>query len=305
MSENASAVKYANKHFKEVIINQTGRLWTTDEIIHHGQNCEVLIVGLDKIDQNLVSALPHLKCISKYGVGTDNIDVHALKPRSIQLLLAPGTNKQSVTELVIFKLLEYLRVGCPANAFRRGYLDHGQWRLPNGRQLKEASIGIIGLGNVGTALSQTLLSLGCQQLYGYDTDPTKYIGNKVEKCTSILEIARLCEIISVHIPSSTSNNEILNEIINNHSEGQQFLINTSRASLVDKKLLVTKLKQSADFFYYSDVWEPEPMSESERIDLLTLPNFDLTPHIGGSTSYAVQNMAFSALENVIEWSKRQ
>lgn len=300
MSENTAAIEYANTKFSDIVLNNTGRLWTHDEIAENGYNSEAFIVGLDNINAELLDKLPHLKCISKYGVGTDNIDIQALKERNVDLLTAPGTNKQSVTELVLYKLLDFARFGQPNKSFRSYFLNNGNWRPCLGREISEIKIGILGLGSVGYNLAQLLTFMGCD-LHGYDVDETKYAELPIQRCNSALDLWRTCEIVTVHIPGTQANSSCLDEFLEAHHGCRKLLINTSRSSLIDQKKLIRHLALNSQFFYYSDVWNPEPVSESEINILKPLANFDLSPHIGGSTTNATRNMAFTAIDNLAEW----
>ena len=101
--------KLNNIGFKKILLNDLQKRFSQDELIKFLSNCDVAIVGLDKITEEVLSNVPNLKAISKYGVGLDNIDFNACKKHNVEVLHSQGVNKRSVSELALGCMLSLSR----------------------------------------------------------------------------------------------------------------------------------------------------------------------------------------------------
>ena len=275
--------RYINVQFNDKGISLSGQ-----ELVNFAKGKEKLIIGLEKIDESMLSKLPELKVISKYGVGIDMLDIIAMSRHGVRLGWTPGVNKRSVTELTIAFMISILR------RLPQIQLDirKGIWRNIIGKQLSNHTVGIIGCGNVGKDLTIILRSFGCTVLANDILDfPDFYKSHNVESVT-LNEILRRSDIVTIHVPLNDTTRGILGPDQLRMMKSGAILINTARGGLVDedevKRLLKSGKLAGAGF----DVFDTEP---PEDLELLKLPNFMATPHIGGSSEEAVLAMGRAAI----------
>jgi len=276
------------ERYIDVQFNDKGIPLSGQELINFAKGREKLIIGLEKIDESILSKLPELKVISKYGVGTDMLDITAMFRHGVRLGWTPGVNKRSVTELAIAFMISILR-RLPQIQFD---IREGIWKNIIGKQLSERTVGIIGCGNIGKDLTIILRSLGCTVLANDILDfPDFYKSHNVEPVT-LNDLLRRSDIVSLHIPLNETTSGILGFDQLRIMKTGAILINTARGGLVDedevKRLLKSGKLAGAGF----DVFGTEP---PEDLELLKLPNFMATPHIGGSSEEAVLAMGRAAI----------
>lgn len=275
--------KYINVKF-----NDEGRSLSGKELIDFTKGREKLIVGLEHINESILSELPDLKVISKYGVGTDMLDFTSMRKHNVKLGWTPGVNKRSVSELALAFMIAILR------RLPEIQLDirNGVWKNLIGKQLSNRTIGIIGCGNIGKDLGIILRSLGCKVLTNDILDfPEYYKANLVEP-VSLPELLSRSDIVSIHVPLNETTHNILSADKLNMMKDGAILINTARGGLVDEKELKHLLKSGKISGACFDVFVTEPPTD---LELLNLPNFLATPHIGGSSEEAVLAMGRAAI----------
>ena len=279
------------ERYINVLFNDEGISLSDQELVNFAKGQEKLIIGLEKIDEFILSNLPDLKVISKYGVGTDMLDMGAMSRYGIRLGWTPGVNKRSVTELTIAFMISILR------NLPQIHLDirDGVWKNVIGKQLSERTIGIVGCGNIGKDLSTILRNMGCKVLANDILEfPDFYKSYDVEP-VSLNELLFRSDIVSLHVPLNDTTRGILGSEQLGMMKDGAVLINTARGGLVDeevlKRLLMSGKLAGAGF----DVFGTEP---PEDLELLRLPNFMATPHIGGSSEEAVLAMGRAAIEGL-------
>jgi len=267
-----------------------------DSLIEFLSECDKAIVALERVDDYVLSKLPNLKVISKYGVGLDMLDFEAMQKRNIKLGWTGGVNSRSVSELVITFAITMLRELLPAS---QGVLT-GDWKQYVGRQLTGKTVGIIGCGFVGKDLVQLLKPFKCRVFVNdirKDNDEF-YKANDIEH-VSIDTLLSTSEIVTIHTPLDNSTQNILDRDRLAMMSPDSILINIARGGLVDesalKELLIQKKIGAAAF----DVFGSEPPMDFE---LLQLSNFYATPHIGGSAIEAINAMGRAAIEGLDNYS---
>ncbi len=251
------------------------------------------IIALEPIDDALLDALPELKVLSKYGVGIDMIDLDALRARGVQFGWTGGVNKRSVSELVICFAIALLRHVLPA----RCEALEGSWRQHVGGHLSDRCVGVVGCGHVGKDLARLLTAFGCQVLaHDWLDFPDFYAETSVEP-VSLAELLRRSDVVSLHLPLDSSTRGVLDAARLAMMKPGAILINAARGGLVDedqvKRMLIDGRLSGAAF----DVFNQEPPDDRE---LLNLPNFIVTPHIGGSAEEAILAMGRAAIRGLDE-----
>ncbi|EKD75031.1 MAG: hypothetical protein ACD_44C00251G0003 [uncultured bacterium] len=276
-------------YHKSVTFNNEGKTLCGDELAAFLAGHEKAIIALEKIDEALLKKLPDLKVISKFGVGLDAIDREALKKRNIHLSYTPGVNKRSVSELTLLLILSLLRKLVVLNL----KLTQGGWEQQKGNCLTGKCVGIVGCGQVGKDLISLISPFECQ-IYYYDLQQNLDLQNKIQ-FLSLEDLLMHSDIVSLHLPLCDTTKNILNADRLALMKPDALLINTSRGGLVDEQALKERLKKGLLASAAFDVFAVEPPQDTE---LLNLPRFLGTPHIGGSTEEAILAMGYAAVEGL-------
>ncbi|MCO4784035.1 MAG: hydroxyacid dehydrogenase [Candidatus Cloacimonetes bacterium] len=268
------------------------------QLINFYKGADAIIVGTENINQNVCENSTHIKALSKYGVGTDNLDFNALLSHHIDVLLNPGTNRISVAELSLSLIL-----GLMHNVFQKGVLlKKGVWEKNGGVQLFQKKVGIIGYGHVGQTLHQFLKPFQCD-VYVNDIKNLKDLSlqNKFSIATK-QEIYQECDVISLHIPLDPKTKNLINQETLSKMKSNAILINTARGQLVDMSALKYALKTNIIAGAGLDVFPQEPPQDR---DFLALENLMVTPHIGGNTKEAQWNMGLAAITQLEKYFNLQ
>jgi phosphoglycerate dehydrogenase-like enzyme len=279
--------------YQQVTFNDAGLQLKGDGLVEFLRGHDKAITALETIDKSVLSRLPELKVISKYGVGLDMIDMAAMRAYGKRLGWTGGINRRSVSELVIMFAITMLRHVPAAN---REVLS-GTWRQHIGGHLTGRTVGIIGCGHIGKDLVPLLQAFDCPILVNDIRDyPDFYAAHGVEPVSLETLLAR-SDIVTLHVPLDDSTRGMLDARRLALLKPTAVLINTARGELVDeaalKQLLQDKRLAAAAF----DVFAVEPPQDKE---LLALPNFLVTPHIGGSAEEAVLAMGRAAINGLDE-----
>ena len=271
----------------EVRFNDDGRSLRGDELVEFLQGCEKAIVALEPIDDALLERLPDLRVLSKVGVGLDTIDVAAVERRGIRLAWRPGTNSRSVTELALTLAISALRHVAQASSELRA----GRWAQPKGTLLSGKTVGIVGFGHAGRDLAALLQPFECRILVA-DVLPVEE--SEIEQVPLDKLLAK-ADVVSLHVTLDDSTRELLDRRRLELLQPTAVVVNTARGGLVDEHALAELLRTGRLAAAAFDVFALEPPGDSE---LLPLPNFLGTPHIGGSTEEAILAMGRAAIEGL-------
>jgi D-3-phosphoglycerate dehydrogenase len=244
------------------------------------------ITALEPIDDELLARLPELRLISKIGVGLDMVDRDALERHGVALSFATGTNSRSVAELVLCLALVALRhVVAGADEAR-----DGGWTQRKGRTLSGRTVGIVGFGNVGREVARLLEPFDCTLVC---TEPREDVEiPEPIACVSLDQLIERADVITLHVDLNESTRNLITEQRLALCKPDAILINTARGGLVDEDALKRALGEGLLGVAAFDVFESEPPADAE---LLALPNFIATPHIGGSTEEAILAMGRAAI----------
>lgn len=277
--------------YQHVTFNDAGLQLKGDALVEFLKGHDKAITALEAIDESVLSRLPELKVISKYGVGLDMIDMTAMRDHGKRLGWTGGVNRRSVSELVIAFAIAMLR---HVPAAHREVLS-GTWRQHVGGYLTGRTVGIIGCGHVGKDLVPLLQAFSCQILVCDIRDyPDFYAAHGVE-AVSLETLLTRSDIVTLHVPLDDGTRGMLDAQRLALLKPAAVLINAARGGLVDeaalKQMLQSKRLAAAAF----DVFSIEPPQDRE---LLALPNFLATPHIGGSAHEAILAMGRAAIEGL-------
>ena len=277
--------------YPDVKFNDEGVSLEGAELINFLKGCTAAIVGLEVINREVLIALPELQVVSKFGVGLDSIDLIAMRDLRRRLGWTPGINRRSVSELVVALTLNLLR----NVTLQNNEVVNGKWRQITGKTLSGKTVGIIGCNNIGKDLIQLLKNWDCKIL-AYDIAPDQELNSGGYVHYVPLEtLLETSDVVSLHLPLNSSTRNILSSEKLGLLQRNSVLINTSRGGLVDESALRDLLVRGELAGAAFDVFEYEPAQDKE---LLGLPNFLATPHIGGSTIESIRAMGVAAIEGL-------
>jgi len=277
--------------YAHVTFNDKGLLLSGEALIEFLRGHERAITALDKARRPRFAALPELKVIGKFGVGLDSIDLEAMTRHGRKLGWRGGVNRRSVAELVIAFAISCLRLVPQANSLLRG----GKWQQLAGRQLTGRTVGIIGCGHVGKDLSVLLRAFDCEVLAHDIRDFPEFYAQWRVRPVGLERLLAESEIVTLHVPLDHSTANMLSVERLALMRPDAVLINAARGGLVDEGALAAMLKEGRLAAAAFDVFSTEPPQNDE---LLTIPNFLATPHIGGSSEEAIIAMGMAAIDGL-------
>lgn len=259
----------------------------------------LLVSGRLSIDKEVLEAASHLKMIQRTGVGTEMLDLDAIKQRGIPVYVNAGVNAQSVAEHTLTLIL-----ACLKQLPRVDKQTHsGVWsKQATGLQTRELYgkvVGLVGMGNIGRIVSRMLNAFGANVFY---TDVIRQ-SEEVEKdlnltyCSSFEEMLPQVEILSFHCPLTSENVEVLNARALSLMKPGAIVVNTARGKLINPNDLYDALVSGRILSAGLDTHYEEPIKEDYK--LLGLENVILTPHIGGLSYEAFHSMMKEAMDNIV------
>jgi D-3-phosphoglycerate dehydrogenase len=268
--------------------NRTGVPLGGRDLVEFLRGCPKAITGLEVLDEAVFGAVPELKIVSKYGVGLDMIDLAAARRHGVSVRWTPGVNRQAVAELTILFMIALARNLIPLT----GEMRAGTWSRGGGRQISSANVGIIGCGHVGKTVARIARAFGgtvlAHDIVAYDAfyRETGVIPVPLEF------LLRESDFVSIHVPLDRTTRGMIGAAELALMKPSAFLINTARGGIVDEMALKRTLVDHGIGGAAFDVFHIEPPSD---VELLALPNFVATPHVGASTAEAVLAMGRAAI----------
>ncbi len=260
-----------------------------EQLIKEIKNVHLLgIRSKTKITANVLNAAEKLQAIGCFCIGINQVDLKAATKKGIAVFNAPYSNTRSVAELVIGSAIILIRKIIDKN----NAAHKGIWLkdATGSYELRGKTLGIIGYGNIGSQLSVLAESLGMKVIF-YDTETKMPLGN-AESRKTLKELVSKSDVISLHVPELSSTKNLINKNILKYFKQGSILINYARGEVVDLDALAKSLSEGQLGGAAIDVfpWEPEKNGDTFTTPLQGLSNVLLTPHIGGSTQEAQNNI---------------
>lgn len=264
---------------------------------------DVHFIGIrsrSNLTAEVLEAADKLVAIGCFCIGTNQVDLEAAQKKGVPVFNAPFSNTRSVAEMVLGQILMLLR-GIPE---KNAKAHRGEWQksADNSYEARGKKLGIIGYGHIGTQLGILAENLGFQ-VYYYDIENKLSLGN-ASQVSSLEELLNMSDIVSLHVPETPSTKLMFGpEQLSQMKQGS-ILINASRGTVVDIDALVETLKTDKLFGAAIDVFPVEPKSNNDEF-ISPLRGFDnviLTPHIGGSTQEAQENIGYEVAGKLTKYS---
>jgi len=261
-----------------------------DELCEKIKNVSVLgIRSKTMVTAKVLANANRLMTIGAFCIGTNQIDLKEATKRGVAVFNAPYSNTRSVVELVIGEIILLIRNIADKSAM----MHNGKWdkSAKGSFEIRGKKLGIIGYGNIGSQLSVLAESLGMKVFY-YDREERLALGNAT-KCRSMKELLEQADIVSLHTDGRKENTNMIGPKEFDLMKKGVIFLNLSRGHIVDIKALKENIQSGKVAGCAIDVFPHEPKSNDEEFvsELRGLPNTLLTPHIGGSTLEAQENIA--------------
>ena len=277
--------------FEHVKFNDDGLSLANDSLVEFLSEAELAITALETLDYYVLSNLPRLKRISKYGVGLDMIDMQAMKSLGKQLAWQGGVNKRAVAELALTMMLSIIRK-IPESQSK---IASGLWTQTVGNTLTEKTVGIIGCGNIGQELVRLLKPFNCRVLVNDIQDYQDFYRCNDLEARTLESLLINSDIVTLHVPLDETTKNIISKERLSLMKSNSILINTARGGLIDENALAFALKEKKIGGAGLDVFEVEPPFENE---LLSCSKVFPTAHIGGSAEEAIIAMGIAAIDGL-------
>lgn len=269
-----------------------------EELIKFGKNADGIISLLtDKIDSEIIDALPKCKIIANYAVGFNNIDIEYAAKKGIVVTNTPGILTDATADLAMSLLLACARYIPHGDKFmREGKFSGWEPELFLGRELRGKTCGVIGFGRIGQAFAERASAFGCKIIYYNRTKKSEVEEKLSAKKVSLKTLMSKSDFISVHLPLNEKTNNLINKEALDLMKTDAIFINTARGEVIDEQYLIKMLKARKVFSAGFDVYEGEPAVNEK---LLKLDNVVLAPHTGSATIETRTKMAELAAKNVV------
>jgi D-3-phosphoglycerate dehydrogenase len=288
--ENISdaAIKNFSKH-GYVQVEKITKALSEEDLIREIKDVHILgIRSKTHITSKVLDAAKKLQAIGCFCIGVNQVDLHAATEHGVAVFNAPYSNTRSVAELVIAASIMLIRRIPDKNKSAH----EGVWMKESkgSYELRGKTLGIIGYGNIGTQVSVLAEALGMKVMF-YDVETKLPMGNAVD-AKSLKELLKRSDVITLHVPETPQTKNLVNKTNLKHFKKGSILINYARGEVVDLDDLQMALKNGQLSGAAIDVypWEPEKNGDKFQTPLQNIPNVILTPHIGGSTEEAQENI---------------
>jgi D-3-phosphoglycerate dehydrogenase / 2-oxoglutarate reductase len=253
-----------------------------------------------QLNERVFAAAEKLNAVGCFCIGTNQVDLNAALVRGIPVFNAPYSNTRSVAELVLAEAIMLLR-GIPeknTRAHQGGWLKSAK----NSHEARGKTLGIVGYGNIGSQLSVLAESLGFNVIF-YDVVTKLGMGN-ASQVASLEELLARSDVVSLHVPELPSTKWMIAKEQLALMKPSGILINASRGSVVVIEDLAEALEAGRLYGAAIDVFPVEPKGNEEEFvsPLRGIPNVILTPHVGGSTLEAQENIGIEVSEKLITYS---
>ena len=282
----------------EYLINPLNRKLTEDELCEIVTDFDILIAGTEPITQKVMINAPNLKMISRVGIGLDSVDLNEAKNRDIKVSYTPDAPAPAVAELTIGLIFSLLR----SIHLSSSQLHNGQWNRIFGRRLSEITLGVIGLGRIGSRVIRRTKPFGTPRFLVNDIDTSKGADMDFKlEWVSKEKIYKEADIICIHLPLTRNTHNLIGEKELLSMKKDAAIINVSRGGIINEHDLYKVLNLGHLSGAALDVFEKEPyygrLTEIERCIL--------TAHMGSMSIDCRSRMEIEATEEVIRFCRHQ
>ncbi len=271
-------------------------LRTEEDVIRAARDADALIIGFVPITARVMDALPRLRCVVRYGVGYETIDVPAAAARGIQVANVPDYCIPEVADHAMALLLALARKVIPLDASVR----RGEWATLKtakpAHRIEGQTLGLIGMGRIGSAVARRALGFG-MRVIAHDkylsSERAQAVGAALVDLDTLL---READFISIHTPLTPETRHLINAEVIGKMKPSAYLINVARGAIVDTRALADALRMGRLAGAALDVFEQEPLPADHPIR--NAPNVILHPHAAWYSEEAMIQLQVNAAEEV-------
>jgi len=272
---------------------------TEEYLIDIAQDADALVTTVDDpVTEAVLDASAHLHMVAQYGVGVDNIDLEAAEARGITVTNTPGVLTDATADFTWALLLAVARNVDAADAYvRDGKFKRWETTLLLGMELRNKTLGIVGMGRIGAAVARRALGFGMRVVYHnrQRANPTVERQHNAH-CVAFDTLLDTSDVVSLHCPLNDDSHHLIDAAALRRMKDTALLINTARGPVVDEAALVAALRDGEIAGAGLDVFEAEPevhpgLREQDRVVL--------APHLGSATRAARTRMGEMVAEAVL------
>jgi len=253
--------------------------------------------GSIKVTREIMASSPRLKAVGVHGIGCDHVDLEAARDLGKVVLNTPTALTETVAEMAMALMLSMTRRVVSADKAVRA----GEWSRKygdlRGVEVMGKTVGLIGLGKIGTATARRLKPFGVDLVYYSRTRKVDLEGELGMEWASLGELLRRSDIISIHVPHNPETFHMLSSAEFALMKEGVYIVNSARGKIIDQEVLVGALKSGRVAGAALDVFEVEPLPQGD--DLASMDNVILTPHLGASSQEAMWRMATQVADGVL------
>ena len=278
----------------EVVIPAVNERLEEADLLKLVPDMDGTICGDDRYTRKVIAAAPKLKIISKWGTGIDSIDADACREFGVRIGNTPGAFTVPVADSVMAYLLSFAR----RTPWMDDHMKAGRWEKIPGRSLGECTLGIIGVGNIGTAVARRAAAFG-MTILGTDIRPidAKLIADTGLQQVGQDELLARSDFVTLHCDLNGSSKHLLSSAEFKRMKNTAVVINTSRGPVIDEVALCHALRDGEIAGAGMDVFEHEPLPSSSL--LRSLNNVLLAPHNSNSSPTAWERVHHSSIKNLL------
>jgi D-3-phosphoglycerate dehydrogenase len=279
----------------EAVVPQVHERLEEHELLALIADIDGVVCGDDRFTRRVLQAAKKLKVIAKWGTGIDSIDQDACREFGIALCNTPNAFSEPVADSVLAYMLCFAR----RTPWMNQAMQNGVWEKIPGFALREATLGIIGVGNVGKAVLRRASGFG-MRILGNDTAPMDegYLSQTTIRMVSLTELLSESDFVSINCDLNPTSFHLLSTAQFNTMKQSAVVINTARGPIIDEQALVKALRTNQIAGAGLDVFENEPLPLDSP--LLTMPNVLLAPHNANSSPTAWESVHRNTLNNLFQ-----
>lgn len=278
----------------EYVINPYNKKLTEDQLADLVSDFDVLIAGTEPITDKVMARASNLKLISRVGIGLDSVDLLSARRRGIKVSYTPDAPSPAAAELTMCQILTLLRSVHVSNA----RMHQGHWHRFFGRRLAEVTVGVIGVGRIGSRVLRRMTGFGTPRVLVNDLQPNyKQIPEFKLEWVTKEEIYREADVITLHLPLTHLTKNMIRREHLMQMKPDALLINTSRGGIVNEQDLYEVMKSGHLGGAAIDVFEHEPYSGP----LCEIERCLLTSHMGSMSVDCRTRMEIEATEEAVRF----
>jgi len=292
---HADGVKLLKKFGKVIQLPPNS---TSKDLLRVSRNADAFVTrGFVKIPAEVLEVAKKLKVIGVHGVGIDHIDVDFAQKRGIQVVQTPKALTEAVAEFTVGLMLSLLRKIPAADTAVRSAEWSRKYGDLVGVDLTGKTVGLIGLGRIGSAVAKRIKAFGVRLIYYQRVRNPKLEKGLGVEYTSFHQLLKTSDVISLHVPLTPETHHMISHNEFKFMKHGVYIVNTSRGAVMDEKAMYEALASGKAAGAALDVFESEPLSANSP--LIRLKNVVLAPHLAASSTETLRRMAVAVAEEVI------